>query len=119
MSDIKTVSTEELEGRLRAGGRFEFWNVLTDEYFKGEMIPGSRRVPLDRVGREAHDAGLPKTAEVVVYCSGPKCPQSGLAAEKLRALGFTNARAFEGGLEAWKAAGRRVDPAAAADTAAA
>jgi len=109
MSDIKTISTTELEERLRAGGTFEFWNVLTDEYFNGEMIPGSRRVPLDRVGREAHEAGLPKTAEVVVYCAGPKCPQSGMAAEKLSALGYTNVRAYEGGLEEWKGAGHEVE----------
>ncbi len=109
MADIKTISTAELEERLRAGATFEFWNVLTDEYFHGEMIPGSRRVPLDRVGREAHEAGLPKTAEVVVYCAGPKCPQSGMAAEKLRALGYTNVSAYEGGLEEWKGAGHDVE----------
>ena len=109
MSDIKMSSTKEIEERLRAGETFEFWNVLTDEYFNGEMIPGSRRVPLDRVGREAHEAGLPKTAEVVVYCAGPKCPQSGMAAEKLQALGYTNVRAYEGGLEEWKGAGHDVE----------
>ncbi len=113
MSDIKTVSTAELEGKLRAGARFEFWNVLTDEYFHGEMIPGSRRVPLDQVGREAREGGLAKDAEVVVYCAGPKCPQSRMAAEKLQALGYTNVRAYEGGLEEWKAAGHEVESVAA------
>lgn len=109
MADIKTVSTGELEEKLRAGGRFEFWNVLTDEYFGGELIPGSRRVPLDRVGREAHESNLPKDAEVVVYCAGPHCPQSGYAAEKLQSLGYTNVRAYEGGLEDWKGAGHGVE----------
>ena len=113
MADIKTVSTVELEEGLRAGKAFEFWNVLTDEYFSGEMIPGSRRVPLDRVGREAHEAGLAKDAEIVVYCAGPHCPQSGYAAEKLQGLGYTNVRAYEGGLEEWKGAGHSVESAAA------
>ncbi|HEX8687822.1 MAG TPA: rhodanese-like domain-containing protein [Pyrinomonadaceae bacterium] len=112
MADIKTVSTVELEEGLRAGKNFEFWNVLTDEYFNGEMIPGSRRVPLDRVGRGAHEAGLPKDAEIVVYCAGPHCPQSGYAAEKLQSLGYTNVRAYEGGLEEWKGAGHAVESAA-------
>jgi rhodanese-related sulfurtransferase len=70
MDEVKTVTTEELEGRLRAGAGVEFWNVLTDEYFHGELIPGSRRVPLDRVGHEVREKGLAKDAEVVVYC-GP------------------------------------------------
>jgi len=109
MSDIKTISIGELEEKLRAGGPFEFWNVLTDEYFGGELLPGSRRVPLDQVGREAHEAKIAKDAEVVVYCAGPHCPQSGYAAEKLQSLGYTNVRAYEGGLEEWKAAGRDVE----------
>ena len=33
------------------------------------------------------------------------------AAEKLAALGYTNVRPFEGGLSAWKEAGRRVEKA--------
>ena len=108
MSTVKTISTTELDGRLSENGRLEFWNVLTDEYFNGELIPGSRRVPLDRVGREAVEANLPKDAEVVVYCAGPHCPQSGYAAEKLRSLGHTNVRAYEGGLEEWRGLGREV-----------
>ena len=109
MSAVKTISTTELDAKLRENGKLQFWNVLTDEYFNGELIPGSRRVPLDRVGREAHEAGLAKDAEVVVYCAGPHCPQSVYAAEKLQALGYTNVRAYEGGLEEWKALGRQVD----------
>jgi rhodanese-related sulfurtransferase len=108
MSAVKTISTTELDARLRENGRLEFWNVLTDEYFKGELIPGSRRVPLERVGREAGEAKLSKDAEVVVYCAGPHCPQSGYAAEKLQSLGYTNVRAYEGGLEEWKGLGREV-----------
>ncbi|HEX8290673.1 MAG TPA: rhodanese-like domain-containing protein [Pyrinomonadaceae bacterium] len=109
MAEIRTITTEELEGRLRGGAGLEFWNVLTDEYFSGEMIPGSRRVPLDRVGREAHELNLAKEAEVVVYCAGPKCPQSRMAAEKLQALGYTSVLAYEGGLEEWKGVGHQVE----------
>jgi rhodanese-related sulfurtransferase len=111
MTVVKTISTTELDARLRENGGLEFWNVLTDEYFGGELIPGSRRVPLDRVGREAGEANLPMDAEVVVYCAGPHCPQSGYAAEKLRTLGYTNVRAYEGGLEEWKGLGREVERA--------
>ena len=108
MSAVKTISTTELDARLRENTRLEFWNVLSDEYFGGELITGSRRVPLDRVGREAQASGLAKDAEVIVYCAGPHCPQSGYAAEKLQALGYTNVRAYEGGLEEWKGLGREV-----------
>jgi rhodanese-related sulfurtransferase len=108
MSAVKTISTTDLDARLREGGRLQFWNVLTDEYFNGELIPGSRRVPLDRVGREAHETNLAKDAGIVVYCAGPHCPQSGYAAEKLQSLGYTNVTAYEGGLEELKGLGREV-----------
>jgi len=106
MSQVPIMSLDQLARALESGTPRELWNVLTDEYFSGEMIPGSRRVPLDRVGREVAESGIAKDSTIVTYCSGPACPQSKAAAEKLIALGFTNVRAFEGGLEAWKAAGR-------------
>ena len=113
MSRIRTITADDLEQALADGTVAEFWNVLTAEYFGGDIIPGSRHVPLDRVGREVADAGIARDAAVVVYCSGPTCPQSKAAAEKLVALGFTNVRAFEGGLAAWKESGRPLESAVA------
>jgi rhodanese-related sulfurtransferase len=110
MTDIRTLTTDELQQRLDQPRRgLQFWNVLTDDYFKGELIPGSRRVPLDTVGREVAQGGIARDAEIIVYCSGPSCPQSGAAAEKLVKLGFTNVRQYEGGLEHWKGAGLPVE----------
>ena len=108
MTDVKTITTAELDARLSENGTLQCWNVLTDEYFNGELIPGSRRVPLERVGHEARESNLVKDTEVIVYCAGPKCPQSGYAAQKLQTLGYTNVRAYEGGLEEWKGLGREV-----------
>ena len=119
MADIRTLTADELRERLaQPRVQLQFWNVLTDDYFAGEMIPGSRRVPLATVGREVAQSGLAKDAEIIVYCSGPSCPQSGAAAEKLVKLGFTNVRAFKGGLEAWKAAGLAVERVEGAERAA-
>ncbi len=109
---LNVIEAAELATRLERRERFEFWNVLTDDYFKNEMIPGSRRVPLDLVGREAALRALPKDTPIVVYCAGPTCPQSRLAAEKLARLGFTRVAAYEGGIEDWKRLGRSVVPSA-------
>jgi len=107
-----TITIDELTRELETGAIAELWNALTDDYFTGEMIPGSRRVPVDRVGREISATSLPKDTAIVVYCSGPTCPNSRQAGDKLVAFGFANVRVFEGGLEAWKAAGRSVDKVA-------
>ncbi len=106
---VQTISTQELKQRLDAKRSFEFWNVLTDQYFHGENISGSRRVPLDKTGAEVRDNSIPKETEIVVYCAGPECPQSRLAAEKLTKLGYERVQAYEGGLEEWKAAGFSVE----------
>jgi rhodanese-related sulfurtransferase len=108
MSEVKTITTEELQRKLAQGGDFHFWNVLTDEYFHGEMIPGSHRVPLDHIGREVSGLNLRKDAEIVTYCGGPQCPQSMLAATKLVELGYLNVEAYEGGIEEWKKAGLEI-----------
>ena len=109
MAEVKTISTEKLQQRLEHGKSVQLWNVLTDGYFKGEMIPGSHRVPLDTIGREVPEAKSPKDEEIIVYCGGPKCPQSLQAAQKLMNLGYTNVKAYEGGLEEWKNAGNKIE----------
>jgi rhodanese-related sulfurtransferase len=112
---VRSIDVDALATCLDAGHVAQLWNVLTDDYFTGELIPGSRRVPLDQIGRAVAGTALSRDAAIVVYCSGPACPQSRAAAEKLAALGFTDVRAFEGGLEVWKAAGRPVERGAVTD----
>ena len=109
MGTVKTISTEKLQQRLEENDSLHLWNVLTDGYFKGEMIPGSQRVPLDTIGREKSETKSPKDEEIIVYCGGPKCPQSLQAAQELMNLGYTNVKAYEGGLEEWKNAGNKVE----------
>ena len=109
MAAPRIITLDELVTALRAGDYDEFWNVLTQDYFTDEMIPGSRWVPVDRVGREVAARAFDKSARMLVYCSGVSCPNSRDAATKLATLGFTNVRVFEGGLETWKASGRGVE----------
>ena len=109
MATVKTISTKELQRRLGRGNSLHFWNVLTDGYFKGELIPGSRRVALDTIEREISETPLSKGEEIIVYCGGPTCPQSLQAAQKLMDLGYTKVRAYEGGLEEWKNAGNEIE----------
>ena len=94
-----TIETEDLKNRIDSGSIQEFWNVLTDQYYRGELIPGSRRVSLDQIGRSV--AGLPKDREIIVYCANYDCPQSHMAAEKLAGFGFTNVLVYEGGVQEW------------------
>ena len=117
MAGPRIISLDEFVAALRTADRERLWNVLTPDYFTGELVPGSRWVPLDRIGREAAAHGLDRGAPIIVYCSGTTCPNSKDAGAKLAALGFTDVRVFEGGLEAWKADGRGVEILRAASAA--
>lgn len=108
MTTPRTITLGEMAAALDAYDADVIWNVLTEDYFTGELIPGSRWVPLDRIGREVAAQGLARDARIIVYCSGIACPNSRDAGAKLATLGFTNVRVFEAGLEAWKADGRGV-----------
>lgn len=105
---LKTITTDELDQKIQGDVGLHVWNVLNDEYFKGELIPGSRRVPLADLEAAVGRSSLRKDAAIIVYCAGPKCPASREAAEKLAELGYSGVAAFEGGLEHWKQAGREV-----------
>jgi len=63
---------------------------------------------MDKIGWEVWTTNLPRNVEIVVYCGGPKSPQSRMAAQKLVKLRSEIVRACEGGLE-WKAAGLTVE----------
>jgi rhodanese-related sulfurtransferase len=105
---VKTITTGQLERKIRSDVGVHVWNVLTDKWFNGELIPGSRRVPLDQLARAVGRSSVARDAPVVVYCAGTHCSMSREAARKLGDLGYSNVEAFEGGLEAWKQAGNRV-----------
>lgn len=73
MTDVRTITTDDLRQRLDQRKNLEFWNVQTDKWFTGEMIPGSRRMPLDTIEHDTVD--IPKDAKIIAYCGGPQCPQ--------------------------------------------
>ena len=106
MNDVHALRTEELQQGLDRDSGLHVLNVQTDQFFAGELIPGSRRVPLDAIRSDALD--LSKDAQIVTYCAGPRCSQSAEAAVTLAELGYTNVRTYPDGLEGWKAAGNTV-----------
>ena len=105
---VKTIKSDELIQAMDSDVNLHVWNVLNDEYFNGELIPGSRRVPVAELNRKLAGSTLPKDAPVVVYCAGTHCPSSREAAEAMTAMGYTNVRAFEGGLQDWKDRGHAI-----------
>ena len=50
MNDVRAMTTAELQQGLDRDSGLHVLNVQTDKFFADELIPGSRRVPLDTIG---------------------------------------------------------------------
>lgn len=70
-------------------------------------IPGAIAVDFDTI--EAEIARLPRDREVVVYCACPNEASAAKLAALLRRRGFERARPLQGGIDAWQAAGLRLE----------
>jgi rhodanese-related sulfurtransferase len=105
---MKTITTQELKSKIGSDIGLHLWNVTGTEYFKGDVIPGSRYIPAEKLADAIKNASLPKDAAIVVYCAGPQCPASKNAAEQLSGLGFTNVSKYTGGISEWKEAGYEI-----------
>ena len=104
MSNIRTISRDELKAKLDRGDRFSLVMTLGDWAFRAARIPGSVHYSVMEGAYEALEA-LGFDHEIVVYCSDPACVASQFAYKALVERGFTNVRRYEGGLSDWMAAG--------------
>lgn len=75
-------------------------NVLPEEYFVKDHIPGSVNIPYEHLEEFEHK--FEKSKELVVYCASVQCSAGPDTAKKLQARGFTNVRDFPGGTKEWR-----------------
>jgi rhodanese-related sulfurtransferase len=111
---MDTIDRSDLQA-LMDDGAVVVLEALPPEHFDDAHLPGARNLPLDELESVAGAVAPDKGATIVTYCTGTTCSNSRLAAERLRALGYTDVRAFEGGKEEWMAAGLPVESADLAD----
>ena len=101
------MTARELQIRLQAAQPPTLLHVLPPEVFAATRIPGSLNACvyemtfLDQVRALASDASAP----IVVYGAGEGSLDVATASEKLRAAGYAQVQAFDGGLADWRAAG--------------
>ena len=70
-------------------------------------IPGARAMDLTEVDR--HLGQFPKDREIVFFCNCPNEASAASAAKVLMDLGYTRVRPLLGGIDAWTAAGHRLE----------
>jgi len=98
--DAKTLRSWQLDQR-----DFVLVDTLPLSAYKKGHLPGAISIVSDDT-IELAPLRLPdKNAMIVVYCASRKCKRAGLAAERLKALGYARITHFVGGKKDWIAAG--------------
>lgn len=100
----QNLTRDEVKQRIEAGTA-TILEALPESYYKEAHLPGARNLPLDEVDTLAPELLPDKQAEVIVYCTGSTCSNSGIAAERLTELGYQRVYTYEAGKEDWIGAG--------------
>jgi len=108
---ITRIDAAELRSRLDKGEPLSVIDVLPEEYFVEQHLPGARRAGVYEVTflDQIKQLGLRANDPVVLYGAGQGSLDSRVAAEKLQRAGFTQVFNFEGGREAWLEAGGKLE----------
>jgi len=104
---MKTIDANQLDQIIESDDDWILLDVLPEESYEKEHIPGAHNTPVHRPDFLERVAELVASREdpVVVYCASDECAASPRAARQLEDDGFTNVMDFEGGLDEWKRAG--------------
>jgi rhodanese-related sulfurtransferase len=68
---VKTISRDELKGKIDSGDDFLLVETLGEEKYRHTHLPRAINVPPDRIEELASSRLPDKSAEIVVYCSNP------------------------------------------------
>lgn len=80
-------------------------DVRTPQEYAEGHVPGAVNVPHDQLASRL--AEVPKDKDVVLYCRSGR--RAGLAADVLKANGYTRVSHLEGDMQAWVEQGRPVE----------
>jgi|APIni6443716594_1056825.scaffolds.fasta_scaffold638707_1 rhodanese-related sulfurtransferase len=102
-----TLMSQEalLEQQAKHADSLFLLDVRTPQEFAEGHVPGAVNVPHDQLASRL--AGVPKDKDVVIYCRSGR--RSALAADVLRANGYSRLSHLDGDMLAWIAQGRPVE----------
>lgn len=103
------VDLNGVQERLAAGALAVDARII--EMFAEGHLPGARALPLDELADylDAFKEQVPRDRELILYCSGFGCPDSGELAGRLVAEGYTRVLVYEGGFPEWQGRGLPVE----------
>lgn len=113
---MQRIQAAELEQRMARDDAPTVIDVLPEDSFRNQHLPGSVNAPVSRDDflRRVETLVNGKDDPVVVYCANEECDASPKAAALLEEAGYTDVADFEGGLKEWEDSGRPLEGDAAA-----
>lgn len=103
-----TIDRAELAEAI-ATGSVTVLDTLGAGYYETAHLPGALSLVESEVETRAAQLLPDRDAAIVTYCSNLACRNSEQVAAKLRALGYSNVRAYRAGIQDWTEAGLPVD----------
>jgi len=106
------VTVDQLDTLMQAGLAPVIYDIRSAEKRQIDpyVIPGSQFA--DERQLDGIVASLDPLQKVVIYCSCPNEVSAAWMAKRLRQLGIVDATPLQGGLEAWRDTGRKLEPIA-------
>jgi rhodanese-related sulfurtransferase len=114
---VQTITREDLKAKLDQGTTLTLVEALPAKYYEDKHLPGAINLPHDQVDALAPRLLPDKAAEIVVYCASAPCQNSGIAAQRLAEIGYTNVYDYHEGKADWIEAGLPVERGAASQAA--
>lgn len=100
-----TISRQDLQAKIEAREPLVILEALPESYYLKGHLPGAINLPHDRVRELALRLVPDKGAAIVTYCASATCRNSHIAADTLRAMGYTDVRVYAEGKQDWIEAG--------------
>jgi len=98
------ITAKDLKERLDKGEKI----IIIDARHElgGQILKGAIHIPMDKLDEWARD--VDKSSVIVTYCTCPHDEAADAEVQKLQKMGFKNAYALSGGLDAARSAGFEV-----------
>ena len=97
---VKETTVDEVKQKLDRGEKFLLVDVREESEFAKDHLPGAIHLGKGVIERDVETRVPDMKTPMVLYCGGGF--RSGLAADNLQKMGYTNVLSMDGGVREWR-----------------
>ncbi|MFC5625768.1 rhodanese-like domain-containing protein [Algoriphagus winogradskyi] len=106
-SEVKTLKPAQFEELMKNKGAVRVIDVRTPEEIAEGKIPGAITIDIKNENFKSEIAKLDKKRTYLVYCKAGVRSEN--AASIMKVAGFTHLYSLDGGIDAWREAGKTIE----------